>query len=191
MRQTDGLILASGSPRRRELLELCGISFECIAPEVDEHCEGKPDECVKMLAKRKAEATHRLHPDRIVLAADTLVYMKGTILGKPETHAEAERMLKWLSGDVHTVYTGVCVMGEGKVLLDYAETEVRFSPLEDAVIHEYVCSGEPMDKAGAYGIQGRAGMFVESITGSYSNVVGLPMALVRRLLKQLSPYTNL
>jgi len=187
----ERLILASGSPRRRELLELCGIPFECFTPEVDENCEGNPEERVALLARRKAEAAGRMFPDRIALAADTLVFSKGIVLGKPKTYKDAESMLKLLSGSTHMVYTGVCVIGEGRVLLDYDSTQVRFSSLDDSVIHDYVRSKEPMDKAGAYGIQGRAGMFVESIVGSYSNVVGLPMALVRKMLKQLSPYVNL
>jgi MAF protein len=191
--KADKLILASASPRRQELLMLCGIPFECFAPDVDEHCVGEPATQVMALAKRKAEAAQKIFPNRDILAADTLVCLNGLILGKPANKQAALQTLQMLSGNTHKVYTGVCVMDgkSGSALVDYDETLVTFSSLESSVIDDYVSTGEPMDKAGAYGIQGRAGMFIESISGSYSNVIGLPMALTRKMLKQLPQYANL
>lgn len=178
------LILASASPRRRELLSLMGISYTACAVDVDEHMSGSPDEVVQALAVRKAEAAARLHPGQTVLGSDTLVSCKGETLGKPKDEADALRMLRLLSGSVNIVYTGVCVIdgrtGKKDVRLD--RTEVHFVPFDDQSALRYIHSGEPMDKAGAYGAQGMGGMFVSSIIGSPSNVIGLPMHLVRDML---------
>ncbi len=187
MQPTDArtpLILASGSPRRRELFFLMGVPFEIAAPEVDETCQGSPEERVLLLAQRKAEAALALYPKRLILAADTLVARGGSVLGKPGSREEAVNMLLSLSGGWHQVYTGVCLLdglGGGRETA-FERTEVCFSSLDEALARAYVETGEPMDKAGAYAIQGSGGMFVEEIRGSASNVVGLPMALVRRML---------
>ena len=178
------LILASASPRRRELLSLMRISYTACAVDVDEHMDGRPDEVVQALAERKAEAAARLYPGQTVLGSDTLVSCNGETMGKPRDEADALRMLRLLSGNVNTVYTGVCVIdgrtGKKDVRLD--QTEVHFVQFDDQAALRYIRSGEPMDKAGAYGAQGMGGMFVQSITGSPSNVIGLPMHLVRDML---------
>jgi len=182
------LILASGSPRRKELLTLMGISFQVCAVDVDENLDGAPDEVVKALALRKAQAAYRLHPGETVLAADTLVYKDGKTLGKPKDEADALRMLLHLSGGTNTVYTGVCIIdgvtGREEVCCDAAY--VRFVDIDEASARRYIQSGEPMDKAGAYGVQGMGGMFVSSVEGSPSNVIGLPMHLVRRMLRNIN-----
>lgn len=179
------LILASSSPRRKELLSMAGIPFEAITAEAEELKEGEPERLVTENARRKARAVARLHPGRPVLGADTVVFLNGRVLGKPRDGEDAVRMLRALSGAEHTVYTGVCLIGaDGREDTRADESKVRFSHLEEDVIRRYVQTGEPMDKAGAYALQGRGGMFVERIEGSYSNVIGLPLALVRRMLRE-------
>jgi septum formation protein len=180
------LILASASPRRAELLTAAAIAFEVRPADVDErvHEREAPDTYVRRVAAAKADAIGRQFPDAIVLAADTTVVVGTQILAKPEDAADAARMLRLLSGRAHVVMTGVTVAGAGRVAdtrLD--RTTVEFAPLTPAEIDWYVASGEPMDKAGAYAIQGRASRFIRTITGSYSNVVGLPVALVYEMLK--------
>lgn len=177
------VVLASGSPRRSELLTQMGIPFEVIAADVDEQCTGTPQEQVCTLALRKAMAVQPFHKERIILAADTLVHKGNQTLGKPQTPAQARDMLQLLSGAWHEVYTGVCLINGagGKHSVAFEMTRVRFSHLSDQMIDAYVRTGEPMDKAGAYAIQGRGGMFVEEIQGSPSNVIGLPMALVHSM----------
>lgn len=181
---TKPLILASGSPRRRELMELMGVPFETAVFQTDERCEGTPWERVCELAQRKAQDANRVLKERLILAADTLVAQGERVFGKPESAAQAVEMLLSLSGGWHEVYTGVCLLNgaNGKKAVTFDKTLVRFSPLDKPLIEAYVRTGEPMDKAGAYAIQGRGGMFVEEIRGSSSNVIGLPMALVRRML---------
>ena len=187
MSNDASLILASGSPRRRELLSLMGIEFSACPVDVDEHLTGHPRQVVAALADRKATAAHDLHPGKTVLGADTLVYCRGEVLGKPKDEADALRMLRLLSDHMNTVYTGVCVIdgatGEKQVKVDTAE--VCFQYIDDDSALRYVQSGEPMDKAGAYGVQGMGGMFVKSINGSPSNVIGLPMHLVRDMLRSI------
>ncbi len=174
-------------------MEMCGIPFEICVLDTDEFCQGMPQERVMELAKRKALAVQALLPDRAILAADTLVYAKNQVLGKPTNEAHAIQMLKILSGETHHVFTGVCLLDAttGTEIIRYDQTSVRFSTMDDETIRQYVLTGEPMDKAGAYALQGRATMFVENIDGSYSNVIGLPMALVRQMLKQLPNYAML
>ena len=181
------LILASGSPRRRELLSLMGVDFTVCPVNVDEHMEGHPRQAVAALAERKAMAASALHPGRTVLGSDTLVYCQGEVLGKPRDEEDALRMLRLLSDHMNTVYTGVCVIdgNTGLHQLDVDETEVYFQPIDEASALRYVQSGEPMDKAGAYGVQGMGGMFVKSIHGSPSNVIGLPMHMVRDMLRAI------
>lgn len=181
------LILASASPRRRELLTLMGVPFTVCAVDVDENLQGEPDWVVKQLALRKARAAYRLNPGRTVLAADTLVHKDGKTLGKPRDEQDALEMLLMLSGGVNTVYTGVCVIdGEtGKEDVRCDKANVRFVEIDEASARRYIASGEPMDKAGAYGVQGMGGMFVSSVEGSPSNVIGLPMHLVREMLRKI------
>ena len=177
------LVLASASPRRREILQAAGIPFEVRPASVDEAVlDGEtPEEHVLRLARTKAEAIE----GDVVLGADTVVVVDGRILGKPADAADAARMLRMLSGRDHTVITGVCLRAGIRSRRDVASTLVRFAPLTDAEIYDYVASGEPFDKAGAYAIQGLASKFVECIEGCYFNVVGLPVSLVYRHLKQL------
>lgn len=181
------LILASGSPRRRELIALMGIPFTVCAVDVDEHLSGVPDQVVMRLAERKARAAAALHPGETVLGADTLVHCQGQTLGKPKDADDALRMLRLLSGNVNTVYTGICMIdgqtGAADVRCDHAS--VQFVAMSEASALRYVQSGEPLDKAGAYGVQGMGGMFVSSITGSPSSVIGLPMHLVREMLMKI------
>lgn len=179
------LVLASGSPRRLELLRSMGIPFEVDAPVVDESCQGPPESQVLELAVRKAEAAAMRHPGRVIVAADTLVHVEDAVLGKPKTPAEAKAMLQSLSGRWHGVYTGICVLdgAKGARLAKAQRTEVLFAKLTDDIVDKYIHTGEPMDKAGAYAIQGIGGMFVEEIRGSFSNVIGLPTALLRELLE--------
>lgn len=182
MHETE-LILASGSPRRRELLTLAGYTFTIDAPEVDETTDLGAKAAVEALCRRKALAGAALHPGRIVLAADTLVAMDDMPLGKPVDEADAFRMLRALSGRWHQVYTGVCaVAADGSVYSGVDASDVRFGEMTDEEIRAYIATGEPMDKAGAYALQGRAGLWIEEVRGTPSGVIGLPLPLTRRLL---------
>ena len=180
------LILASQSPRRRELLTTAGILFTVRAREVEEiRAPGEaPDAYVRRLARAKAEAAWEGR-DEIVLGADTVVVLGQEVLEKPRDTADARAMLRLLSGREHTVITGICLRHPGGVQLDSSATRVRFAPLTDAEIDGYVASGEPMDKAGGYAIQGLASKFVERVEGCYFNVIGLPLSQVYRYLKSL------
>ena len=186
--ETDGLqmeemILASASPRRKELLASMGISFTVVVADATEATEGSPDEVVMENARRKAMAVAQLHPGRMVLGSDTVVCVEGHVLGKPKDKEDAFRMLRSLSGREHQVYTGVCLIKDGKNDVRCDKTDVYFASLTDDEIQAYILTGEPMDKAGAYAIQGIAGMYVEKINGSFSNVIGLPTSLVRQMLR--------
>ena len=178
------LILASGSPRRRELLARMGYSFETCATDVDEHVNGHARDIVGTLAVRKAEAAAAQYARGVVIASDTLVSVDGAPLGKPVDAADAFRMLRSLSGREHDVFTGVCVIdaATGRRESRVVRTGVRFRALEDEEIRAYIATGEPMDKAGAYAIQGGAGPFVTALDGSFENVVGFPVNDVRELL---------
>ncbi|MGI6238949.1 MAG: Maf family protein [Christensenellales bacterium] len=178
------LILASGSPRRRELLARMGYTFETCSPDVDERIEGRADEVARLLAVRKARAAAAGYRDAIIIASDTLVSLGGAALGKPVDHADARRMLRALSGREHEVFTGVCMIDTKTGIEDahVARTGVAFRALTDDEIDAYVESGEPMDKAGAYGIQGGAGAFVTRLDGTYENVMGFPVDLVAEML---------
>lgn len=178
------LILASQSPRRRELLSLTGIPFEVDAPEVDETCTLGARDAVLELSRRKALAAAARHPGKVILASDTLVAVDDVPLGKPADEADAFRMLSSLSGRWHQVYTGVCVISAvGDVYAEVDATGVRFGPMSDEAIRAYIATGEPMDKAGAYALQGIAGLWIEEIRGSHTNVIGLPLTLTRKLLE--------
>ncbi|MBR5722799.1 MAG: septum formation protein Maf [Oscillospiraceae bacterium] len=181
------LILASGSPRRRELLGKLNVPFEVIVSECDETLpEGIPADCAaEMLAVRKAAAVAALHPDAVVIGADTTVILDEEILGKPADAADCKRMLHALSGRMHKVITGVGIFWNGHSLSFSDETEVQFYPLTDAEIDAYAASEEPYDKAGAYGIQGQGALLVAGIHGDYYNVMGLPVARLARQLRDL------
>ena len=179
----EKLILASCSPRRSELLTLAGIPFETVSPDVDETCSLPAEEAVAVLSARKAKAVGGCFPGRYILAADTLVAMDGVSLGKPTDVKEAERMLRILSGRTHQVYTGVSVLSPcGKLYTEADRSDVTFCDLTDEEIRAYVRSGEPMDKAGAYAVQGHASLWITRLNGNYSSVIGLPLYLVRKLL---------
>ena len=179
------LLLASQSPRRCELLRRIGLSFCTDIPGVDESCNLPAPEAVCYLSRVKARAVAKRRPGFYVLSADTLVSFRGRSLGKPTDRKDAAGMLRMLSGQTHQVYTGVSVVTpEGSCLTDYDCTDVTFSVLSEEEILSYIESGEPMDKAGAYALQGRAGMWVEHIDGSDSSVIGLPLYLVRKMLLQ-------
>lgn len=178
------LILASGSPRRKELLETAGIDFEIKVADVDEKIPdgASPQEAVMSLALQKAQAVAVDNPEKIVLGADTVVAYGGKILGKPKSEADAVKMLTELSGKVHTVCTGVALIKGDRVKSFCEVTEVEFHKLAEDEIINYVKTGEPMDKAGAYGIQGKGCVLVKKIDGDYFNVVGLPVSKVYREL---------
>ncbi|MCL6610617.1 MAG: Maf family protein [Peptococcaceae bacterium] len=180
------LILASSSPRRQELLKQLGLGFRTLVRPVDETPPPglEPCELVELLAVRKAVAAARTLEDGIVIGADTVVVWRGQVLGKPSGGEEAVAMLLKLQGDVHEVYTGVALVdaAAGKVLTGHEKTRVHFRPLAEDEIRRYVATGEPMDKAGAYAVQGRAAVFVRGLEGCYTNVVGLPLARLAEML---------
>lgn len=179
----EKLILASCSPRRSELLTLAGIPFDAVSPDVDETCGLSAGEAVAVLSARKAEAVGAQFPGRFVLAADTLVAADGIPLGKPRDAEDAARMLRMLSGRTHQVYTGVSVRSpDGRLFTETDCSDVTFCPVPEEEILAYVRTGEPLDKAGAYALQGRASLWITRLEGSYSSVIGLPLYLVRRLL---------
>jgi septum formation protein len=178
------LLLASRSPRRSELLRNAGIPFEVIVADVDETiADGEvPEEYAQRVAEEKAMAV-KAGPADIVLGADTIVVIDGQILVKPSDATDAVRMLRLLQDRRHDVITGICIRKADKVVCEWAATKVWFTAMSDDEILEYVASGEPMDKAGAYAIQGLASKFIERIDGSYANVVGLPVALVYKHIR--------
>ena len=177
------LILASGSPRRRELFAYFGVPFAVVPSSAEENATGTGLTRVAAIARLKGEDVFQQYPNLPVLSADTLVCMDDLVLGKPSDEADAHRMLRLLSGRWHSVHTGVCLRTpQGNLLERVDSTRVKFRTLQDAEITRYVRSGEPMDKAGAYAIQGIGGIFVERIEGSPSNVVGLPLHVVATLM---------
>ena len=181
------IILASASPRRKELLETAGAEFEIIVADVDETVpEGTlPEDAAVMTAEKKAVAVAENHRNSIVIGADTIVVAGGKILGKPADKADACRMLSMLSGIEHQVITGVCLACADKKITFAQVSKVKFYDLTDDEINTYVETGEPMDKAGAYGIQGKGCVLVEKIEGDYFNIVGLPVARVMKELNKL------
>ena len=180
------LVLASASPRRRDLLAAAGFAFDVEPAEVDE--TRRPDEpattYVARVAREKAASVAVRHPERPVLAADTAVVVGDAVLGKPADPADATRMIELLSGRVHQVVTGLALALGGQVFAEVEQTAVWLSKLSADEIRWYVASGEPMDKAGAYAIQGLASRFIPRIEGSYSNVVGLPVATLLQILRR-------
>lgn len=183
-------ILASASPRRKELLGRMGLDFEILVSEADESAVSKDipvNLYVQELALLKASATAKQAGRKaIIIAADTVVTLDGAVLGKPKDAGDAYDMLKALSGRKHEVYTGICVMrkSDAKTVCKSVGTEVKFKELTDEKIRAYIASGEPMDKAGAYGIQGKGSMLIEGINGDYFNVVGLPIAELSDILEK-------
>ena len=187
-----GLVLASRSPRRADLLSRAGFRFEVVPADIDERPRpGEPPAAlVRRLAREKAAAVALIHADAVVLGADTLVVASGTILGKPVDASDAATMLRRLSGHAHNVLTGVAVHAPTGRQDEVASTRVVFRKLREVEIDWYVASEEPLGKAGAYAIQGLASRFVTRIDGSYTNVVGLPMAVVDRILRDVSPLAS-
>ena len=182
----EPIILASGSPRRQELLQQIGVPFEVVKSDAEEilnHADG-PRALAVENARRKALAVATMHPGRIVLGADTVVFQDGEVYGKPKDAADACAMLRRFAGRRHAVVTGIALVSrDGTCRTDAAETNVCFADMTDEEIAAYVATGEPMDKAGAYAVQGRAAAFIPRIEGSFSNVVGLPLYEVITLLK--------
>ena len=187
------IILASKSPRRKELLENIGIKPLIIVSDADENIdESNPEELVKKLShikaqavydKIKADKTIGLHEDDYILGADTIVYANGNVLGKPKDKDDARAMIKTLSGSVHSVYTGFTLIdSEGNTVSKAVETKVYVYEMSDREIEDYISTDEPYDKAGAYGIQGLFGKYVEKIEGDYNNVVGLPVSAIYNTL---------
>lgn len=182
------MILASQSPRRRELLGQMGFSFTVRPARGEElpHPELTPAQLVEELARQKAlEVSSGADADDVVVAADTVVAIDGKVLGKPHDKVHAAQMLSALSGREHTVYTGVAVKRGETLLVEHEATQVRFRPLTEREIDLYIQTGEPMDKAGSYGIQGYGALLVEGIRGDYFNVVGLPICRLGRMLAQV------
>lgn len=187
------LYLASGSPRRRELLALLNVPFEVLKTEVEEqrHPEESAQEYVRRLALEKAQAGVKVAPrDLPVLGADTIVVLNGQVLEKPRDKADAQRILRALSGQQHQVITAVSLADRQDVLSAMVVTDVTFRVLSQLEISDYIATGEPMDKAGAYGIQGKGGCFVRTITGSYHAVVGLPLVETHELLSNFIALRN-
>ncbi len=183
------IILASNSPRRKKLLEDAGVEFKVVSLNVDETVEERmrPDKMVLFLAEKKAKAVFELNPDDIIIAADTIVVYEGQVLGKPKDEEDAYRMLKMLSGNHHEVYTGVCIMSKDKQVCFHTLAEVWMNDYNDLQIYEYIKTKEPMDKAGAYAIQGLGKELVEHYSGDFFTIVGLPL---KQLLTELRTFTN-
>ncbi len=180
------VILASASPRRREILARMIPSFRVVASDGEEIYDSawEPVRIVECLARQKAENVWKKYPSALVLGADTIVYASGMVLGKPKDAEDAKRMLRLLSGKTHAVYTGYCLRGPDVDVSGSVKTDVQFNLLSEALIEEYVASGSPMDKAGAYGIQDDRRL-VREICGSYTNVVGFPEEEIRRCLAEI------
>ena len=178
------IILASSSPRRRELLSMIGLNYviETSGEEEVQPHGLPPAEFVKTLALQKAQPVADLHPEDCVIGADTIVYLEGDILGKPHTPDVAKAYLRRMQGKQHVVFTGVAVLKNGKVDVRHCETIVTFAPMTPREIDAYVATGEPLDKAGAYGVQGPGGIFVERVEGNYFNVIGLPLPMLYNML---------
>ncbi len=187
------LILASSSPRRREILENAGYKFEILPANIDESVPNdiSPEDAVKMIAAKKASAVkENCSNDDIILGADTVVCLDGEIIGKPVSLEDAKNTLKRLSGNTHSVLTGYCLIKGEKIISGVEKTEVTFRELTDFEIDEYVASGEPMDKAGSYGLQGKGGLFARGINGDYNNIIGLPISTVSSIIEKMQLRQN-
>jgi len=185
---TTGIILASASPRREQLLRQVGCDFRVIPSMAEENNEAAlpPSELVREHARAKAQdVAHGVSPNDIVIGADTIVVLDGRVYGKPGDETQACKMLGELSGKVHSVWSGIAVVGNGICITDAVETRVTLSALTPVQIRRYAATGEPLDKAGAYAVQGFGAVFVEKIEGCYFNVVGLPLHALSRLLSKV------
>ena len=184
------IVLASGSPRRQELLRRIGITdFDIRVPEAEESYPAglSPQQIVEYISREKADAAARLcTPDEIVITADTMVFLDDQRLGKPTDEADALRMLTALQGRHHTVCTGVTVRQGDRSLTESETTEVYFRPATEAELRAYIATGEPMDKAGSYGVQGKGALLVEKLNGDFFNVMGLPVLRLSRMLAQFA-----
>ena len=180
------IILASKSPRRKQLLSMMGLEFTVQAADVDETMDKSqpPEHEVAAVSARKAEKIAHEHPDDIIISADTIVVIDGKILGKPKDEADAAEMLRLLSGRTHTVFTGLTIFAGGETKTRVVGTEVTFRLLSDTEIAAYIRTGEPMDKAGSYGIQGYGSMFVSHLNGDYFCVMGLPVCTLGEMLRE-------
>lgn len=180
------LILASRSPRRRELLTMLGLDFTIMTADIDETMDEtlSVEDAVAEVCRRKAEAVAQKRPDDLVLAADTIVVADGKVLGKPHDPEEAKAMLRLLSGRDHQVFTAFCLRQNGTADTHVEMTRLRFKSLSEEEISAYVATGSPMDKAGAYGIQDQAAIFVEAMEGDYYNVMGLPLCSLAKALRK-------
>ena len=182
------IVLASASPRRRELMEMLGVKDLEILPARGEerpHPELTPDALVMELSRCKAQEVAERRPGALVIGADTIVVLDGAVLGKPRDEEDARAMLKRLSGRTHTVWTGISLVRGGETVSHAERTEVTFRPLTGREIDSYVATGEPLDKAGAYGAQGLGSLFVEHLDGDFFNVMGLPLCALGNLLKSM------
>ena len=179
-------ILASQSPRRRELLAMLGLEFEIFTADIDETMDPalSAEDAVAAVCERKARAVGEGHPGRLIVAADTIVVVDGKILGKPHCEDEARQMLHSLSGRSHRVMTGFCLWRDGACETHVETTKLWFRDLSDGEIDAYVATGSPMDKAGAYGIQDQAAVFVQRLEGDYYNVMGLPLCALTQALRK-------
>lgn len=181
------LILASGSPRRSEIMNSVGWKFTKVIPDIDEseRVGELPGDYVRRLAKEKAEAVAASHPGEIILAADTTVVIDDQIIGKPIDDEDARRMIRMLSGNWHEVLTGVALFQDDRAEVGIQTTRVKFAKMSDAEVDFLVAKGDPLDKAGAYAVQAQAALFIEGIEGDYWNVVGLPIHLVYDMITEL------
>ena len=185
------IILASQSPRRRELMRMLHIPHDAIVSEVEEDVPEQiaPGELVEMLALQKAQAVFAQYPEACVIGADTIVYIDGEIVGKPKDDVDAANILNKLQGRTHEVYTGVAVLTQTGTEVKHDITRVTFASMTEHEIAWYVKTGEPRDKAGAYGIQGPGGIFVERVEGNYFTVIGMPLPLLYRMLARAGAVT--
>ena len=186
------LLLASSSPRRSELLKMAGYDFTVVPSNANEDYPSgtAPDRIVELLALRKAKAVAKPNAGAVVLAADTVVVLGGQVLGKPKDEAHAKAMLRQLSGKVHLVYTGYCILSSETLIQGHECTSVEFYPLRETEIEAYTATGEPLDKAGAYAIQGRGALLIRRIDGDYYNVMGLPIGKIHRILVDMQIQAN-
>lgn len=183
------IILASGSPRRKQILEQVGLNFTVEVSDYEEKSIPgvSPSEFVETLSLEKANVVAKNHNDAIIIGADTIVVLDNQILGKPKTKQDAREILKKLSGNTHSVFTGFTIIDtvNKRTITNHVETKIRFKNLSEEEILAYIETGEPMDKAGAYGVQDKGALFVEHIEGDYSSVMGLPIVKIFEILKEL------
>ena len=183
------LILASQSQRRRELFQLIGLEYTCIPSDADENVPfTEPGEFVELLALRKAAAVKKNHPGSCVVGSDTVVWLDNEIIGKPHDREDAYRILRKLSGRTHTVYTGIAVLTDDSTQLCHETTRVTFEDLSDELIWDYIDTGDPMDKAGAYGVQGLGAVLVKKVEGCYFTVIGMSIPKLCEMLKNIGIY---